>query len=92
MQGKSDYRRPDDKYRHSYAMAKLVITISNFMPCFEMVNEEKSYDQMIRPFNFYIVGIGNFADPATKETVKPLAPFGRYVQRCAYENFIDYST
>ncbi|WP_148701870.1 hypothetical protein [Candidatus Nitrososphaera evergladensis] len=54
--------------------------------------EGKPYDRQIKPFNFCIVGVGNFTDPDTGEVIKPLAPFRKDAQVCAYEDFIDYNS
>jgi hypothetical protein len=88
--GKVTIKEMNEKYGRSYAMAKLAITTPAIMRRMKKLNRGKPYALQIKPFNFCIIGVGNIADPKTRKAIKPLAPFRKDAQRCAYEFFVDY--
>lgn len=90
--GQTSIEEINEKYEGSYALTKLAISTPHIMKRFECLNKNKCYDRQIKPFNFCIAGIGNVADHETGNPVRPLAPFRRNVQQCAYDSFIDYES
>jgi len=54
------------------------------------MNNAKSWEEQIKPFNFYHVGFQTIEENG--KAVKPLAPFSNSPQSIVYELFIDYET
>lgn len=80
------------KYENAFALSKLAITKPHILKRFDRLNVGKPYDRQIKPFNFCVVGIGNFVDEETGKVVKPLSPYRRNSQQCPYDSFIDYES
>jgi len=57
---------------------------------FKILNENKTWDQQIKPFNFYNLGFQTIKENG--KFVKPFAPFSSNPQEIVYEPFIDYET
>jgi hypothetical protein len=86
---------PDEltaKYDNAFALSKLAISKPHILQRFDRLNAGKPYDLQIKPFNFCIVGIGNFPDEQTGKVVKPLSPYRRNAQQCPYDSFVDYES
>lgn len=81
-----------EKYNDSYALAQLTISTPNIMKRFEHINKGKPYEHQIKPFNFYVVGVGNGVDEQTGKPIKPLSPYRKNAQECPYDSFIDYES
>lgn len=81
-----------EKYRRSFALAKLAISKPRIMKRLERLNKGKPYDHQIKPFNFCIVGFSNAVDEETGKPIKPLAPYRKNAQQCPYNSFIDYES
>jgi len=78
------------KYCGVYAISRLTVSTSNVLSRFKKINEEKDWDQQIKPFNFYTLGFQTIEENG--KAVKPLAPFSSNPQEIVYEPFIDYET
>lgn len=74
------------KYSNFYAVSKLSVSSKEIMNRFKIFNRGRSYNRQIKPFNFFLIGIGNSKD------VKPIAPFSREPQEAVHRPFIDYKT
>lgn len=73
-----------NKYRNYYAISKFVVSTPSLMKRFDAFNKGKCYDDMIKPNNFFLIGLSNF------KHVKPIAPFSREPQSMPYSKFINY--
>lgn len=74
------------KYQNLFAISQLTITTKEIMTRFNKLNSRKPLAKQIKPFNFFLVGIGN------DENVKPIAPFWKNFQEIVHKEFIDYNT
>jgi hypothetical protein len=86
---------PDEltaKYENVFVLSKLIITTPHILKRFDRLNAGKPYDLQIKPFNFCIVGFGNFLDEQTGKVVKLLSPYKRNAQQCPCDPFIDYES
>ncbi|WP_209615727.1 DNA polymerase [Methanolobus bombayensis] len=85
--------KPEDielKYSTMYAISRLTVSTPNVLHRFDKLNEGKEWKEMIKPFNFFLVGFQTKEE--NNKAVKPLAPFTKDYQRIVYEYFIDYET
>jgi len=57
-------------YSQLPAATKQVISTKTIMQRFDNINKGKDYDNRIKPFNFFIVGVGN-------DEITPILPFTR---------------
>lgn len=73
-----------DKYRDYYAISQFTVSTKHLMDRFEKLNENKSYDEMIKPFNFMLIGFG------TDKNVKPIGPFIDNKQAMVHSEFVNY--
>jgi hypothetical protein len=73
-----------NKYRDYYGISKFVVSTSSLMKRFNVLNKGKNYDDMITPFNFFLIAFSNVKD------VKPIAPFSKDPQTMPYSKFINY--
>ncbi len=80
----------EEKYSNLYAITKLSVSTPNVLKRFGKINKEKSWEEQIKPFNFYLVGFQTVEENG--KAVKPLAPFSSDPQSIVYEPFIDYET
>jgi hypothetical protein len=80
----------EEKYSGLYAISRLTVSTANVLHRFDAINKGKEWKDMIKPFNFYLVGF-QVAEEDGK-AVKPLAPFSNDPQKAVYEPFIDYGT
>ncbi len=80
----------EDTYATLYAISKLTVSTSNVLSRFRKINQGKTWDQQIKPFNFYLVGFQSIEE--NDKAVKPLAPHSSNPQSVVYEPFIDYET
>jgi len=53
---------------------------------FKSFNKGRTYDKQIKPFNFFLIGIGN------DKYIKPITPFSREPQEAVHKPFIDYKS
>ena len=74
------------KYSNLYAISKLVMSSKDIMNRFKAFNKGKTYDKRIKPFNFFLIGIGNDKD------IKPIAPFSKEPQEAVHKPFVDYKS
>jgi hypothetical protein len=84
---------PEDlelKYSNMYAISRLTVSTPNVLHRFDKLNEGKEWKEMIKPFNFFLVGFQTIEE--NNKAVKPLAPFTKDYQRIVYEPFLDYET
>ena len=80
----------EEKYSNLYAISRLTISTPNVLHRFNKINCEKSWNNQIKPFNFYLVGF-----QVVKENgkfVKPLAPHSDDSQSIVYDPFTDYES
>jgi len=75
-----------EKYNKFYAVSRLTVTTPTVWNRFNAINEEKPLTQQTKPFNFFLIGIGN------KQDVKPIAPYTKNTQTVVHKPFIDYET
>ena len=75
-----------EKYSYFYALSKLAVSTPNIAKRFKEYNKGKSLSEQIKPFNFILIGQGNFKD------IKPITAFTREAQSAVYKPFIDYKT
>ena len=80
----------EDKYANLYAISKLTVSTSNVLSRFKKVNQGKTWDQQIKPFNFFLVGFQSIEE--NDKAVKPLSSHSSNPQSVVYEPFIDYET
>jgi hypothetical protein len=73
-----------------YAISRLTVSTPNVLHRFDKLNEGKEWKEMIKPFNFFLVGFQTIEE--NNKAVKPLAPFTKDYQRIVYEPFLDYET
>jgi len=50
------------KYSNFYAISKLSVSSKEIMRRFKSFNKGRTYDKQIKPFNFFLIGIGNDKD------------------------------
>jgi hypothetical protein len=50
------------------------------------LNRGKPYEEQIKPFNFFLIGVSN------KDDVKPISPYFDNPQEIVYKKFVDYQT
>jgi len=72
-----------DKYKNFYAVAKFTVSTARLMKRFRVLNKGKSYNDKIKPFNFFLIGFGNV------KNVKPISP-SKEPQEMPYGEFINY--
>ena len=72
----------------NFASSQLAISTPHMMKRFERLNEGKTYDHQIKPFNFCIVGFSNDVEESTGKPIKPLAPYRKNAQQCPYDSFL----
>ncbi|NPE29446.1 hypothetical protein HNV12_16100 [Methanococcoides sp. SA1] len=80
----------EEKYSGLYAISRLTVSTANVLHRFDTINKGKEWKDMIKPFNFYLVGF-QVAEEDGK-AIKPLAPYSNDPQKIVYEPFIDYGT
>jgi hypothetical protein len=74
------------KYSGFYAISKLSMSSKDLMNRFKTFNKGKPYDRLIKPFNFFLIGVGNNKD------IKPITPFSKEPQEAVHKPFIDYKS
>ena len=74
------------KYSNFYTISKLSVSSKDIMRRFKSFNKGRTYDKQIKPFNFFLIGIGNDKD------IKPITPFSREPQEAVHKPFIDYKS
>lgn len=79
-----------NEYQEMYAIRSLTVSTPNIMNRFKRINENKPYNQQIKPFNFFLVGEGT--KKSEKGVIKPISPYNTDPQTIVYEPFIDYNT
>ncbi len=79
-----------EKYSNFYAVSRLSVSTSHVWKRFDSFNEEKSWGEQIKPFNFYLVGFKMKDENGVP--VKPLSPFSKDPQTIVHKDFIDYQT
>lgn len=73
------------KYSNSFDISQLTVSSFGIMNRFEKFNKGKPYEKKIKPFNFFLIGVGN-------NDVKPVSPYSDNPQKIVHESFIDYRT
>jgi hypothetical protein len=74
------------KYRNFYAISQFSVSTARLMRRFSRLNRGKTYNEMIKPFNFFLIGFSNMNE------IKPIAPFTKDPQAMVYDEFVDYKT
>jgi hypothetical protein len=74
------------KYSGFYAISKLSVSSKDLMNRFKAFNKGKLYDKRIKPFNFFLIGVGNNKD------IKPITSFSKEPQESVHKPFIDYKS
>jgi len=82
----------EQKYASIFAVSKMAVTSTDVLRRFRVINKGKSYDNQVKPFNFFLIGgqVQNSVQP--NDMVKPMAPFTKDPQKVVHQQFIDYST
>ncbi|UGV41613.1 hypothetical protein J7W08_04825 [Methanococcoides orientis] len=83
-----------EKYENYSVISNLSITTANLHRRFEKLNDGKSFDKQIKPFNFMLVGQGTVSNKKGRSAVqiKPITPFSKNPQEIVELPFIDYKT
>jgi hypothetical protein len=79
-----------DKYSNDYAVAELSITTSNLLRRVKRINENRPFDQQIRPYNFVLVG-----SPTWTSKNQPVIPITQYTadyDTAPFQSFVDSKT
>ena len=74
------------KYSSFYCISQLTNSGYEIARRFKRLNKGKTIEFQIKPFNFLIIGVGNY------ENVKPIAPFTRNNQTVVHSEFVDYKS
>lgn len=74
------------KYSNLFAISQLTVSTFGIMKRFKKLNKGKPYEKLIKPFNFFLIGVGN------KDDVKPICPFSNNPQEIVHGKFLDYKT
>ncbi|WP_319507631.1 hypothetical protein [uncultured Methanolobus sp.] len=80
----------EEKYSNLYAISKLTVSTPNVLHRFDKINKGNSWEEQIKPFNFYLVGFQTVEENG--KPVKPLAPYSSNPQSIVYDPFINYET
>lgn len=80
----------EEKYAHLYAIARLSVSTAHVWKRFDGFNKEKSWNEQIKPFNFYLFGFKMQTENGAP--VNPISPFSRDPQTIVHREFIDYQT
>ena len=75
-----------EKYSKLYAISKLSVSSPLILKRFKEFNKNKSLSKQIKPFNFILIGQGNFKD------VKPISAYSKDSQSVVHKSFINYKT
>jgi hypothetical protein len=74
------------KYSNLFSISQLTVSTFELMKRFKRLNKGKPYEKQIKPFNFFLIGIGN------KDYVKPISPYSDNPQEIVHKPFIDCKT
>jgi len=74
------------KYSNLFSISQLTVSTFELMKRFKRLNKGKPYEKQIKPFNFFLIGIGN------KDYVKPISPYSNNPQEIVHKPFIDCKT
>lgn len=74
------------KYRNFYGVSRFTVTTPNLMNRFRTLNKGKEYNEILKPFSFFLIAFSNMKD------IKPIASFSRDPQTMPYSKFINYKT
>lgn len=80
----------EDKYSNHYAISRLTVSTPNVLKRFDKLNKGKSWEEQIKPYNFYNVGFQTIEENG--KAIKPLSPYCNDPQSIVYDPFIDYET
>ncbi|NPE30690.1 hypothetical protein HNV12_22590 [Methanococcoides sp. SA1] len=80
-----------EKYENYAVISNLAVSTGSILKRFKGMNEGKTFDKKIKPFNFMLVGNGASINE-DGEKVKPVAPFSKNPQVAIEKEFIDYNT
>ncbi|MDP2926261.1 MAG: hypothetical protein Q8N99_07830 [Nanoarchaeota archaeon] len=76
-----------EKYSQFYALSKFTVSTPNLAKRFNPYNNSKQLSEQIKPFNFILIGQGNFKD------IKPITAYRKEnSQGAVHKPFIDYKT
>ncbi len=84
--GKNSIDYINEKYSNHYAVSQLTLSTLYLLSRFRKLNQGKSFDKKIKPFNFCLVGFGNL------ESIKPLSPYRKNSQEVVFDEFLDYNS
>ena len=74
------------KYSHFYVISQMTVSSVELIKRFKKLNKDRAYKDQIKPFNFFLTGIGN------DKEIKPMSSFSKNSQEVVYKPFIDYGT
>lgn len=74
------------KYSNLFTISKLTVSTFELLKRFKKLNRGKPYEEQIKPFNFFLIGVNN------KDDVKPISPYFDNPQEIVYKKFVDYQT
>jgi DNA polymerase elongation subunit (family B) len=80
----------EEKYANMHAISRLTVSTPNVLHRFDKINKGKSWEEQIKPYNFYNVGFQTIEENG--KAIKPLSPYCNDPQSIVYEPFIDYET
>ena len=74
------------KYGGFHDISQLTVSTYRLLQRFRKLNQGKPYENQIKPFSFFLVGMQN------KAGIKPISAYSDNPQKIVYEDFIDYET
>lgn len=75
-----------NKYSDLFAISQMSISTFGLMKIFKKLNRGKPYGKQIKPFNFFLIGVGN------QSNIKPINNYSDNPQEIVYKKFVDYTT
>ena len=83
-----------EKYENKFAISQITVTSPELIKRFDKINQNKSYKNKIKPFNFALIGTGYRKDNETNDPVMPILPFfdKKHREKIPYMPFIDYKS
>jgi hypothetical protein len=80
------------KYSRYHIISRLTINSPTVMTRFKMMNQGKSYEDSVKPFNFALVGSQCLMNEDKCRPIKPIAPFSKDFRLAPFDECIDYAS
>jgi len=75
-----------NKYSNLFAISEFSASTYELLKRFRKINDGKTYEQQIKPFNFFLVGVSN------DNSIKPVSPYSDNPQETVHTKFVDYNS